>query len=239
MKTILTTAVLVALAAPALASTVKVTGFSSASYNAAVGSMSHAVTQNFEGYGEGNVHDGFLTNVGAFASYGGIGTGGTVTGADFSNDGTKLALRDGNVYGRVSTTRNLTGNPGDDMFLDSNDTLGIVWHVMLAGQKMFDRIVFTVTDAAEFGNSLKIETAFGTTVVASSGRGVKRLVEIDFDDAVSQAKITLGHFKGINPRTNDGFSLDDIAVSAVPLPASALLLLGGLGGMAALRRRKG
>ena len=238
MKTILTTAVLAALGAPALASTVSVTGFSASSYNAAVGSMSHAVTQNFEGYGEGNVSNGFMTNVGTFSSLGGQGTGGTVSGADFANDGTKLALRDGNVYGRVSTTKALSGNNADDMFLDSNDTYGIVWNVMLAGQKMFDRIVFTVTDAAEFGNSLQIITDFGTTVVSSSGNGLKRLVEIDFDYQTSNATIILGHFRNNGLRTNDGFSIDDIAVSEVPLPASALLLLGGLGGLAAMRRRK-
>lgn len=239
MKTILMTAVLAALAAPALASTVSVTGFSASSYNAAVGGMTYAVTQDFEGYGEGNVSNGFMTNVGSFSSLGGEGAGGTVSGADFDNDGTKLALRDGNVYGRVSTTSSLSGNAGDDMFLDSNDTYGIVWNVMLGGQRMFDRIVFTITDAAEFGNSLRIITDFGTTVVNSSGNGLQRLVEIDLDHNATYATIILGHFRSNGLRTNDGFSIDDIAVNEVPLPASALFLLGGLGGLAAMRRRKG
>lgn len=35
-----------------------------------------------------------------------------------------------------------------------------------------------------------------------------------------------------------GFDLDSISVSQVPLPAGGLLLLGGLGGIAALRRKK-
>lgn len=36
----------------------------------------------------------------------------------------------------------------------------------------------------------------------------------------------------------DGFDIDSISVTAVPLPAGGLLLLGALGGLAALRRRK-
>ncbi|MEM7752546.1 MAG: VPLPA-CTERM sorting domain-containing protein [Pseudomonadota bacterium] len=239
MKKLLTSAVFAAFALPAVASTVTVTGFSTSAYNSAVGSMSSAVVQDFETYGEGNIADGFTTNVGSFSSLGGTGSGGTVTGAGFNNDGSLLAIRDGNVFGRVSTTSALSGDAEDDMFLDSNDTHGIVWDVMLAGQRMFDRLVFTITDAAEFGNTLSITTEYGTTVVNSAGGSVKRLVEIDFGQQVSAASITLGHFRGGNPLTNDGFSVDDIAVSEVPLPASALLLLGGLGGMAAMRRRKG
>lgn len=238
MKFLLAPSIALFLAAPAMAATVSVSGFSASSYDAATGSMSKAVVQNFESYGEGNVDNGFATNVGLFSSLGGTGSGGTVTGAGFANDGTKLALRDGNVFGRVSTTRDLTGLSSDDMFLDSNDTHGIIWDVMLGAQRMFDRIVFTITDAAEFGNSMEITTPYGTTVISSAGGSKKRLIEIDFGMAISSAQITLGHFSGSNPRTNDGFSIDDIAVNEVPLPASALLLLGGLGGLAALRRRK-
>jgi hypothetical protein len=36
----------------------------------------------------------------------------------------------------------------------------------------------------------------------------------------------------------DGYDIDAIRASAVPLPAGGMLLLGGLGGLAALRRRK-
>ncbi|MEM9426591.1 MAG: VPLPA-CTERM sorting domain-containing protein [Pseudomonadota bacterium] len=238
MKKTLISAVLAAFAAPAFAATVTVSGFSAPSYDTAVGSMGSAVTQNFESFSEGNVAGSFATNVGTFSSLGEQGSGATVNGAGFVNDGTRLAIRDGNVFGRVSTTPTLSGNAADNLFLDSNDTHGIVWHVMLAGQRMFDRLVFTITDAAEFGNTLRITTDHGTTNVASAGGSLQRLVEIDFGQQVSEAKITLGHFRGDTPSTNDGFSIDDIAVSEVPLPASALLLLGGLGGLAALRRRK-
>lgn len=44
-------------------------------------------------------------------------------------------------------------------------------------------------------------------------------------------------FRGVNPG-NSGAALDNVALSAVPLPASALLMLGGLGGLAATRRRR-
>ena len=38
--------------------------------------------------------------------------------------------------------------------------------------------------------------------------------------------------------TNDGFDLAELSISAVPVPASAALLLTGLGGFAAARRKK-
>ena len=43
---------------------------------------------------------------------------------------------------------------------------------------------------------------------------------------------------GTTPGDNGGPLLDNVVLSAVPLPAGGLLLLGALGGIAALRRRK-
>ena len=42
-----------------------------------------------------------------------------------------------------------------------------------------------------------------------------------------------------NSTTPDGFDIDAIGVSAVPLPAAGFMLLAGLGGLAAARRRRG
>ena len=43
---------------------------------------------------------------------------------------------------------------------------------------------------------------------------------------------------GTSPGDNGGPLLDNVVLSTVPLPAGGLLLLGALGGIAALRRRK-
>lgn len=36
----------------------------------------------------------------------------------------------------------------------------------------------------------------------------------------------------------DGYDVSKVSIAPVPLPAGGLMLLGGLGGLAALRRRK-
>lgn len=231
-------AVFFAVAGSASASTVSVSDFSVGAYNAAVGSGTY-VTENFETFDERNVDNGFSTAVGSFSTLGGTGTGGTVSNADFANNGSKLAVRDGNVYGRRSTTSLLTGQASDDKFLDSNDTYGILWAVSLGG-KMFDRIVLTLSDATDVGATMWIGDTTGSFTSVSGFRdGAKKIVEIAFDDAVSTASIFFVNTDGRSGgRLNDGFSLDDIAVSEVPIPAAGFLLLGGLGGLAALKRRK-
>lgn len=238
MKISLSTAAFVAMSAiPAAATTITISDFSAASYQAAVGTGPTTV-ENFEGFSEGVISSTTQTAVGYFETVGGTGSGGTVSQSNFSNDGTELTTRDGNVFGRTSTTSALSGDNADDTFLDSNDTNGIEFTAYLGGT-LFNQIVLTLTDSAEFRTSLEVVAGNATTLFLGGSNGQTRLVTIEFDQAVETASIFFNSLNasGTSVR-NDGFSLDDIAVSEVPLPASALLLLAGLGGLGAYGRRK-
>lgn len=239
-------AVLVATfgAIAAQAATISVSTFSKSSYDALYAGLSNPVVEDFERFEEGNINDGWSdSRVGAFYSLGGTGSGGTVrdgtSKGNFSgNDGSKLALRDGNVYGRTSTTSVLSGDAGDDMFLDSNDTYGIRWEASLGG-KMFDRLILTLTDATDVGATMHVIAGGHSLMLSDLGNGAKRIIDIAFGGGVSTASILFENSNGQGRLVrNDGFSIDDIALSAVPLPAGAWLLLGGFGALAALRRRK-
>jgi hypothetical protein len=243
-RRLLATAAAFALSAGAAqAASISVTAFSVANYNTAVSGFGTTVVEDFESYARGNVGNGesdpgFATAVGTFKTMGGTGTGGTVTDPNPDLDGSKLAIRDGNVYGRTSTTALLTGNPSFDQFLDSNDTFGIRWLVDIGS--MFNKIVFTLTDTTDVGATMRINTPGASEVTLQGlGNANRRLVVVDFGAGVNSAEITFFNTNAQGrPFLNDGFSIDDIAVSAVPLPAPAFMLIAGLAGLAAMRRKR-
>jgi hypothetical protein len=220
----------------AFATTINSQAFSSGAYAAAVGPGAQ-VFEGFEGFGlpEGEVGTNFNTAVGTFNTIGGTGSGGTVTGLS-GNTGTELALRDGNTFGRTNTT------PGGRWYLDSNDTKGMLWDVNIG--TMFERIVFVLTDGSDVGGWLSViadGVRYEQRTAGQLGNGNRQIVTIDFGSAVSSAQIALGVFSGSGStsyRLNDGFSIDDISVAPVPVPATLPLLLAGLGGIAFLRRRQ-
>ena len=228
-------------AAAAHAAAITVSIFDAPSYNAGWGTGSNAY-EDFESLGaslgEGEVGANFATNVGIFNTIGGVGSGGTVTQLP-GNTGQTLALRDGNVFGRNNATPN-----GGVWFLDSNDTFGMIWDVMLGGTS-FNKLSFVISDASDVGAYLRISTGTASYELRTGGQlanGNDKLIEIDFGGAVTSAQIVLGNFTtsgGTTYKLNDGFSIDGIEVNAVPLPAGAVLLLSALAGGAALRRRRG
>lgn len=118
--------------------------------------------------------------------------------------------------------------------LNSNDTLGISWHADLGDGRMFDRVAFALKDAADTGDKrldIFVDGVLrGTQTQLANANEL--LVTIDFGKAVSSAKID------IVTSTRDGVTIDGAVIAPVPLPATLLLLLGGLGALAMVRRRQ-
>lgn len=191
-------------------------------------------TETFEGHqawdGASGDSDPGATNVGSFASLGGVGAGGSAV-----NGGTKLQVRgdDPWVWGRYNTSG------VDGAWLDSNDTLGMRWDV--GGVGKFNAIAFLLTDVADVGATFTIkvgDTLFSQTIGAAGrmANGSIQLVRILLPETVERLAIELR-----NNRLNDGFGIDGATVARiapVPVPPAALLLISGFAGLVVLRRRR-
>lgn len=226
-------------AAPVAAMTINIQPFSAAAYQNTVAGLGSVVIEDFETVlGPHQVQQELSgplsTAVGTFSTLGGTGTGGSVIGT-----GTQLSLKNDtqppNNFGRFNTT------PGGSWFLDSNDTDGIRWDI--SASNLFRTVGFTLSDAADQGARLVISSVLGTVTtdlatLANRPNAEVNLITIDFGELVSEATILFSNTYA-KDRRNDGFSLDDVFVAPIPLPAPLLMLLAALGALVALRRRTG
>ena len=168
-----------------------------------------------------------VTGVGTFRSIAPSVCGGSCIDAS-----DLLQVRSGEVWGRFNTTS------GGRNFLDSNDNSGMEWEISAAsGIGNFDRISFLLTDVDDVGKVSfnistrgDVESATGIILNSRPANGTLSLVTMVFDHAISDL------FVGLNIDKKDGFGIDDVQVSAVPLPAAGFLLLGGMAGLGAVSR---
>jgi hypothetical protein len=125
-------------------------------------------------------------------------------------------------------------------YLDSNDNSGI--KLIIPGATnlgMFDRVAMLLTDVDDVGRAKFSVVASGAEFTENTfanptvfGNGKLFLLTFLFDAPVNSATIAMN----IDP--GDGFGVDYVGVGVVPLPAPALLLIGGLAGLAAFRRKR-
>ncbi|MEM9909941.1 MAG: VPLPA-CTERM sorting domain-containing protein [Pseudomonadota bacterium] len=238
----------IGLTAPAFSATIVTThAYSQQNYMNLFNAMGKTVVENFESFvltpslnGEpGAFQDQPIkTAVGEFYRESGTGSGGTVTRPNPDLDGTQLAVRNGNVFGRSDTTADLFPDLRirNGQYLDSNDVIDMSWNVNLGGAK-FKRLIFVLSDATDVGSSLNIiagDDKFTYTIPGREyGDGERRIVKIDFGQSVDTAQVAFE-----NSKRNDGLSIDDIAINVVPLPASVLFLGAGIAGLGLMRRRQ-
>ena len=89
---------------------------------------------------------------------------------------------------------------------------------------------------SNFANGVKVSWANGES--AFIAKGDTKTFSINTVLAANSSDKLILQFSDPRGKGNPGLQMNVAAVSAVPLPAGGLLLLGALGGIAMLRRRK-
>ncbi|TNF64832.1 MAG: VPLPA-CTERM sorting domain-containing protein [Rhodobacteraceae bacterium] len=178
-----------------------------------------------------------VTSVGSFTGLGTAGSGSTAVSCGGAAVGDGACVKPaGSAGGRFATD--------GQNWLDSNDMESILWTIPGPDGAPFaaiTRIAFLLTDIDDVDwvrfNIQAGGDAIGSTQNSVSGGlrdGRLHLVTMDFSEAVRNVAITMTNGR------NDGFGIDSVgvAVAPVPLPAAGWLMIAGLGGLAALRRRR-
>lgn len=217
------------IAGGASATTISISTFDATEYAALTASgIAVGDHEDFEGFaGHAGVWDPTtVTSVGTFSTLGVAGSGTVCTINTGCAEG--LGIQTGDLSGQGNIVP-----LGGVAALSSNDTTGIIWNAATASGGLFKKLIFAVRDAAELGTREFRVTANGVSqsIFAEINSNTQTVV-INFSTAVSSALVEARTSK------NDGFTLDGATIAPIPLPASSLLLLGGLAALGAAARRK-
>ena len=183
--------------------------------------------------------DPLSTSVGDFSSILPVGAGGSNRAPDDAAIIRSNANENNNGqpnFGRYDADDNRRAGSN---FIDSNDNRGIRLDTSTSGISHFNWISFVLTDLDDVGGVNFAIAASGDALTGPSatnlvkrGNGDVFLATLYFDVLVKDVIVDM------TIDTNDGFGADSFAISAVPLPAGAWLILSGLGALAVARRRK-
>jgi hypothetical protein len=181
--------------------------------------------ESFEGFAVGT-QDLSSTAVGSFEATPPIGNGTSVVG-----DPTKLMVKSSSM-----TKTQLGGRKPVDgtNFLDSNDNNGLKWKASVVGRSITS-LAFFLTDANDQGRIITLKVGDGPAEEILPPELLNSnlaFITIFLDAPAKVVEIAFSNSR------NDGFGIDGVQVSAVPLPPTALLLGSAFVGAAFLRRRK-
>ena len=157
------------------------------------------------------------TDVGRFSARNGPGEQGTVCG-----DPSRAQVRQGTPEYIA-----LSGRHGAEYWLDSNDNSEMEFKL-----RKSDRVQFLSSDLADVNGFFRLEAGNASFEInGKQANGGLWLFTVIFDQGEERTLRLISTL-------NDGFSVGPVTVAPVPLPGAGVLLLGGVGALAALRRRR-
>jgi hypothetical protein len=183
---------------------------------------------------DGEIEDSILSSVGSFTTLGGNGTGTTCT-QRLDRMGDKCD----NIALQFNPSVNGQGNiipESGNWSVNTNDTKGLKWTLDNGGQ--FSQAVFALRDPGDQNQKTLTIRANGTQIYSEKmpdipfGNDDVMIVRVFFGMHLSTAEME------IETSENDAFTIDGAGLNTVPLPAGVWMLLAGMGGLLAMRRRK-